>query len=80
MEINTLISFFGWCSIINITILTISTLSIVIFKDCITNLHAKLFKISDDNLMEIYFRYLGNYKVITLIFNVTPYFALNLIS
>ncbi|MBU2711820.1 hypothetical protein KCG35_12190 [Zooshikella sp. WH53] len=72
-------SFLGWCSIINIGILLISTLSIIIMKERITALHNKLFGVKQTNLLSTYFQYLACYKLATIILNIVPYIALKII-
>ena len=78
MEINTLIAFLGWCSVINIGVLVFSVLIIILMKDSISNIHSKLFGINEERLPEIYFRYLGGYKIAIIILNIVPYFALKI--
>jgi len=79
MGIHELTLFFGWSALINITILAISTLFISLFKEPIINIHSKLLGINASELPVLYFKYLANYKIIILVFNVVPYIALKLI-
>ncbi|WP_448211028.1 DUF6868 family protein [Colwellia sp. MEBiC06753] len=79
-NINELISFFGWCSILNLTILTFSTLLIFLFQPVIIKLHSQLADIESALLPKIYFQFLAGYKVLTIVFSVVPYLALKLMS
>ena len=78
--IEVIKEFFGWCAIINISLLTISALFIIIGRQIALNYHKKLFNIDDEYLKRAYFQYLGQYKIITIIFNIVPYFVLTIMS
>ena len=78
--IEVIKEFFGWCSIINISILTISALFIIIGRQMALNYHKKLFNLNNEYLERAYFQYLAQYKIITIIFNIVPYFALTIMS
>ena len=76
ITIDTLTVFFGWCSVINIGILVFAAFILMILKEPISRLHSKLFGLNQESLPLIYFRYLGNYKIAILMFNLVPYIAL----
>jgi len=76
ITIDTLTVFFGWCSVINIGMLVFSAIILMILKEPISRLHSKLFELNQESLPLIYFRYLGNYKIAILMFNLVPYIAL----
>ncbi|MCK4743065.1 MAG: hypothetical protein KAT25_04535 [Sulfuriflexus sp.] len=80
MTLDSLTTFFGWCAIINIAVLLISTVLILIFKQPIVRLHSKLFDVNPDNLPTMYFDYLGNYKVATYVLSIVPYIALKVMA
>ena len=80
MTIDILREFFGWCAIINILFLTLTTLLLIVVKDKVSRLHGKLFNIDEADITREYFRYLGQYKVATLVFSIAPYFALKIMS
>jgi hypothetical protein len=40
--------------------------------------HGSWFDLSEDFLNQAYFQFLANYKLLILLFNVVPYFALQL--
>ena len=79
-NLELLTTFFGWCSVINISLLVLSTVSLIFMREPILRIHSKLFKLKQDSLLLIYFQYLGNYKIAILIFNVVPYIALKVIK
>ncbi len=72
-------SFFGWCSVINIGFLVFATLLLTLAGQFSLGLHKRLFDLDEKFLKESYFRFLARYKMLTLIFSIVPYFALQLI-
>ncbi|ASP49427.1 DUF6868 family protein [Cognaticolwellia beringensis] len=78
MDINEITTFFGWCTVINLAVYLFSALAIIVFKRFTTNLHSKVMGIDAKALPQLYFNYLGNYKLGILIFNLAPYLALKL--
>ena len=79
-DLNTLTSFLGWCSVINIGLLLYATLMLTFFRDFVKRIHSKMFGLSDTELETSYFNYLANFKIAVLIFNLAPYVALKLMS
>jgi hypothetical protein len=77
---HEVIAFFGWMSAINIGLLVFSTLCIVLLKEKITPLHAKLFKLEEAYVNRAYFKFLAHYKLIIIVFNIVPYFTLRLVD
>ncbi len=80
MSIETLTTLFGWCSVINITILLLTTFLLIGFKDLVSKVHGKMFGISQQSTSLIYFNYLGNYKIAIFIFSLVPYLALKIMG
>jgi len=76
MTIDTLTTFLGWCSIINIGLLLFSTIMMIVIRDFAIKLHSSLFGVNPEELPIIYLQYLGNYKVAIIILNIVPYIAL----
>jgi len=80
MTIETLRVFFGWCSVINIGVLMLSSILIIAIRGTAAHFHAKLFNLDEKYVSEAYFQYLGNYKTAVIIFNIVPYFALKIMG
>ena len=76
MTQDTLISFLGWATLINIGFLMFATLALVLFKNSITVLHGSLFGLEQDDLKRAYFQYLAQYKIVIVMFNLVPYLVL----
>lgn len=78
MSQETLTTFFGWMSVINIGLLSFSTLVIISFQDRLSEIHGRMFHMGQPNLKQAYFRYLAKYKLLTIVFCVVPWIALKL--
>ncbi len=76
MTLETLMDFFGWMALINIGVLFFSTITTALLRKTSHRIHSALFKITPDELDKMYFKYLAQYKILTLIFTIVPYFAL----
>ena len=72
--------FLGWCTILNIGLMTFSMIALITMRDRIAKIHGRLFDLEPDQIKPAYFRYLANYKLLTLVFNLIPYFAIKLTS
>lgn len=80
MTIEQLADFFKWMSIINIILLLLSTFIVSALKPMMVKTHARLFGITEAQISVMAYLYLGILKVLTLIFSITPYIALRIIS
>ena len=78
MDIATMTQFFKCCSIINFSILLIASIMIIMTKDFTYNVHSKLgfWEGSKEAHKQLMYSWAGNYKIIIIVFNVVPYFAL----
>ncbi len=78
--IDSVTTFLGWCTVINIAVLTFSSLLIITFKNPVSKIHSKLFGLNEESLPLIYFQYMGNFKIAIIVFNLVPYIALKVMS
>ncbi|MCO4798844.1 MAG: hypothetical protein KC484_06495 [Colwelliaceae bacterium] len=78
--INELTVFFGWCTVINLGIYLFSAFFIIVLKNFTVNLHSKIVGVEASELPNMYFKFLGNYKIGILLLNLTPYVALKLMG
>lgn len=69
---------FGWMAVLNIAVLLFSTVMIVSLLDWIAGIHGRMFQMERTDVKRAYFRYLANYKILTLIFCIVPWLALKL--
>ena len=79
-SIETLTEFLGWCAVINIGLLSISAIMLMSMRGWIINIHAKMTGVSEAELPRLYLDYLGNYKVLIIVFNLVPYISLKIMA
>lgn len=79
-DLSILASFLGWCTLINVVLLVLSTLAVIIAKPAVKKVHKKLFGMAAADLDAFYFTYLGHYKIAIIVFNLVPYCALKIIA
>jgi len=79
-NLSTITAFLGWCTLLNIGLLTFSTIMISLLNTPIKSIHAKITGVSIEKLDELYFAFLGNYKLAIFVFNLVPYCALKLMT
>ncbi|MEM9424475.1 MAG: DUF6868 family protein [Spirochaetota bacterium] len=79
-NISQITSFLGWCSVINIAMLSVASLMVLAFREGITNFHSKISGIPQPDLARLYLQLLGIYKLGTFLFNIVPYIALQVIA
>jgi len=70
----------GWASILNIGFLLFATAVLASAKSIIVAIHSKMFDIPKNELPVIYFKYLANYKTLSLVFIISPYIALKIMG
>ena len=61
-SIEMIKEFFGWCSIINISLLTTTVLFLIFFRQFALTIHSNLFNIDETVLNKAYFKYIAQYK------------------
>jgi len=78
MPIESLLTFFGWCSVINIgLILLLLLLTAVANKEGFPfDVIAKIFGISKEEVKATHFRVFQQFRVAVLMLNIVPYIAL----
>lgn len=80
ISLSQITEILGWASVLNIGFLFFTTISLVVMKSVIVSIHSKMFGVPESDLSIIYFKYLANYKTLSLIFFVTPYIALKIMG
>nr|WP_086938740.1 hypothetical protein [Thaumasiovibrio occultus] len=80
MNLETFTAFFGWALTLNIGFLAFTSLMLFVFRDGIAELHSKMTGVPRTELNVLYFKYLSNYKIVTLAFFLVPYLALRIIA
>ncbi|MDX2507317.1 MAG: hypothetical protein QNL62_22970 [Gammaproteobacteria bacterium] len=80
MELQTLITFFMWCTIINGALLLFWTAICSLAPDLVYRLQNRWFPLPRDTFNVIIYSFLGLFKILFLVFNVVPYVALLMIG
>jgi len=80
MNIQTLKTFFMWCTIINVALFIVSVILIIAAPDFIYSAHGQLFHMPREAFDVVLYTFLGLYKIIILVFNLVPYVALLIIE
>ncbi|MFC2149592.1 DUF6868 family protein [Candidatus Auribacterota bacterium] len=78
--VETIREFLGWCAIINIGLLVLSSVLIIAIRGTAVRFHGKMFHLDEQFLSQAYFQYLGQYKIAIIVLNIVPYFALCIIG
>ena len=80
MRVDVLSGLLGWCSIINIGLLLWWFLMLMFAHDFVYRLHTKWFKIPRETFDTIHYAAIAFYKIAIFIFNIIPYFALQIVT
>ena len=80
MNIQTLTTFFMWCTIINGAMLVLSTTMCILAPDLVYRMQSKLFPIPRETFNVVIYSFIGLFKIFVLVFNVVPYVALLIVG
>ena len=80
MDVQTLTTFFMWCTIINGALLSLWIIIFMVAPDLVYRTQSKFFPIPQDTFNVVFYAFLGLFKIIFLVFNVVPYVALLILS
>jgi len=80
MEIETLTSFFLWCTILNGALLILWTTMCIFAPDLVYRTQSKWFPIPRETFNVVMYAFLGLFKICFLVFNVVPLVALLIVG
>ena len=80
MTISQLTELLGWAALLNIGYMLIATLGLILVRGTVSSIHSKMFDLGEKELRSKYFSFLSNYKIVTLVFVVSPYLALKIMG
>jgi len=80
ITISQLTELLGWASVINIAYLFLATLILMFMRGTVSSIHSKMLDIDEKELSSMYFNFLSNYKIMTLVFMVAPYVSLKIMG
>ncbi len=78
--LQLLTQFFGWCTIISIGIMLLQSVLIMLFRGIATKMQAKMFKLEEEAVSLVCYKYLGHFKIAVIMFNLVPYLALKVMT
>jgi len=80
MDVQTLTTFFMWCTIINGGILILWATFFMFASDLVYLTQSKWFPIPRETFNVVFYSFLGLFKIVFLVFNVVPYVALLIVG
>ena len=79
-SVETFRKFFGWCTVINFGIFMFTAIAILLMRDWMSGLHGSMFGMDQEEVLESYFAYLANFKIVIIVFNLVPYLSLRMMG
>ncbi len=80
MDLQTLTTFFMWCTIINGGFLILWTAFCVLTPNLVYSTQRKWFPIPRETFNVVIYSFLGLFKIVFLVFNIVPYVALLIVG
>ena len=80
MNIQTLTTFFMWCSVINGVLLTFWIIMYMSVPDLVYRTQSTFFPMPRETFHVVFYSFLGLFKIFFLIFNIVPYLALLIVG
>ncbi|MGK0440587.1 MAG: hypothetical protein ACJA0N_000382 [Pseudohongiellaceae bacterium] len=78
MNIETLASFLGWCTLINYGVLLLWFLGYISARESMVSLHSRWFPLTDAQFTMVNYCGMGLYKLLIFVFCLAPYLVLRL--
>ena len=78
MTLELFTSFLAWCTLVNLVFLIIWFFALTAGGSWMRGMHGKWFKLSDEELRGVHYRMLAHFKLLWVLFNLTPYLVLRL--
>ena len=79
-SLETITEFLAWCTAINFGILLLAAFILTVMRSWIVQVHARIFRLNEEDLLRAYFRYLANYQTAIIMLNFVPWVALKIIA
>lgn len=80
MELQTLIQFFMWCTIINFGILLVWSIPCMFALNTVYRIQAWFFPMKKETFTVVMYCFLGAFKLFWIVFNLVPYIALLIVA
>ena len=80
MNLETLRTFLGWCTLINFGLLTVWWVVFALGRGWIHRLHSRWVNIDRARMEAIHYQAMAGFKLAVILFNLTPWIALHLMA
>lgn len=80
MTTEALTLFFRWMTLLNVGIMVVAALLCAMMKNFIAAVHGRMFGISPEALKITLYAWLGIYKIMVVVFCLTPWLALEIMT
>ena len=78
MPIEQIAVLLGWCTVLNFGVLAFTAIVLTLFRKPVHGLHTRMSGLSTDELNKLYFQYMGHFKILWIVFNLTPYLVIRI--
>ena len=72
--------FFGWMTAINFVFLFVASIMVMTMRGGMSRVYSRMFGVEAADLPRVYFQCLGQYEIAIIVFSLTPYIALRIMS
>lgn len=79
-DIDTLATFFGWCTVVNFGIYLLTVGALLVFRNLAYRINARIFGITEAEAGHITMQYVGHYKLAITLLCFVPWVALKIMS
>ena len=80
MDIQTLTTFFMWCTILNGALVVLQTTMCILAPDFVYRSQNRWFPIPREIFNVVIYSFLGLFRIVFLVFNLVPYVALLIVG
>ena len=80
MNIETICEFLGWCTIINYGLMILAFLKVYALRNTLAQFRQELFGLDEESVRRLQAQFFVNYQLVIIVFNLTPYIALSIMT
>ena len=78
MTLEAFTSFLAWCTLVNLVFLLIWFFFVIAGNGWLRRMHGKWFPLTDAEFAATHYRLIAHFKLLWVLFNLTPYLVLRL--
>ena len=80
MNIETICEFLGWCTIINYGLMILAFLKVYALRNTLAQFRQELFGLDEESVRRLQGQFFVNYQLVIIVFTLTPYIALSIMT